>query len=75
MIFVAAGILILVLILHEIERRQWADERQVLLERIQAPERVNLQPAGEPQEPLITDAPELALVGQIDDREPLEEGA
>jgi hypothetical protein len=46
------------------ERHQWASERQELLNRIQHPERVPIS-AGEPVEPLETDADDLALIGSI----------
>jgi hypothetical protein len=50
---------------------RWEEERQILLERIQAPERVRVteRPA-EDKEPLELDDPELARVGTIDYGEP-----
>lgn len=50
---------------------RWEKERQILLERIQAPERVRfLEQPPEEKDPLITDDPELARVGTIDYGEP-----
>lgn len=63
---VVLGLVILLLLVHQDrERRAWERERHVLLERIQAPERVSLAPQGEPQEPLHTDGAALALVGAV----------
>ncbi len=47
------------------ERERWEAERQTLLERIQRPERTPVMAPGPDREPLETDGPELALVGQI----------
>jgi len=44
----------------------WAKERQILLERIQAPERVSIASQSPEKEPLETDEGEMALVGRID---------
>lgn len=52
---------------HARAERAWEHERQTLLERIQAPERVRfLEPRPEEKEPLELDDPELARVGTID---------
>jgi hypothetical protein len=50
--------------------RSWAKERQLLLERIQHPERVSVAEPGPIREPLETDAPAMALIGTIDYGEP-----
>ncbi len=61
-----ALLLALVLILFQGERASWAKERQLLLERIQRPERVFAE--GEPRQtfdPPQTDAEEFAKLGVI----------
>lgn len=56
---------------HARAERVWENERQVLLERIQAPERVRMtEAAPEEKEPLDLDDDELARVGTIDYGEP-----
>lgn len=45
--------------------RSWEKERQLLLERIQHPERVSVQEPGPVLEPLETDGEALAQVGTI----------
>lgn len=64
-VVVLAVVLSIVLILHDRQVKGWTDERQLLLERIQAPERVSIVTAVADQEPLEPDSPELALVGGI----------
>jgi hypothetical protein len=48
---------------HEMGR--WTKERQLLLERIQRPDRTPVQGPTPDREPLETDGEELALIGQI----------
>ena len=60
-----AIILLVTLAFHERERRSWENERQLLLERIQRPERVFVKEEAEPQDPMETDGAALALVGGI----------
>lgn len=74
-VVVLAVVLIAVLLLHDRQVKAWTDERQLLLERIQAPERVSIVTAVADQEPLESDAPYMALVGQIDPQLPMEEDA
>ena len=63
---VVLGMVVLVLLaLKDRERKSNEAERQLLLERIQAPERVNTISQIEEREPLETDGSELALVGAI----------
>lgn len=55
------------------QERAWEKERQLLLERIQAPERVHVAAVAEPQENgPEPDADQQALVGAIIDGEPTE---
>lgn len=52
---------------HYRETKAWASERQLLLERIQAPERVRVAEAPPRElEPLDLDDAQLARVGSID---------
>jgi hypothetical protein len=44
---------------------QWGIERQNLLERIQRPERIPVEPDTKILAPLETDSPELAKVGAL----------
>lgn len=47
------------------ERERWEAERQLLLERIQRPDRAPVLGPTPDREPLETDQAQLALVGQI----------
>jgi hypothetical protein len=51
------------------QESRWERERQILLERIQAPERVNIHKPGADRAPLQTDLDEMALVGTVQDEE------
>jgi hypothetical protein len=64
-VVVLGAVLAAVLVLHDRQVRAWSKERQILLERIQAPERVTLQGPGEVKDPLETDGAALALVGAV----------
>lgn len=64
---IVLGVVVLTLLyLRDREAKAWASERQLLLERIQHPERVSVQEPGSTLEPLETDGEALALIGTID---------
>lgn len=75
---VALAIIVLLLLLQrerEAQRQMsregdWRRERQMLLERIQHPERAPLITVAQEHEPTPTDGPQMALVGSIDYGEP-----
>ncbi len=60
-----ALLLALVLILFQGERASWAKERQLLLERIQKPERVLAMNEVVPQIPREPDGEQFAKIGVI----------
>ncbi len=60
-----ALLLALVLILFQGERASWAKERQLLLERIQKPERVLAVGETKAQAPLESDREQFAKIGVI----------
>jgi len=63
---IVLGLLVaFLLLLKDRESKANAQERQLLLERIQAPERIHVAQAAQEQETLDPDSPELALVGTI----------
>jgi hypothetical protein len=70
-IIVLAACVVFLMVWKAHQEDRWEKERQVLLERIQAPERVRyLEQPPEDKEPLVADDPELARVGTIDYGEP-----